>query len=132
MFGRAAIVVVVSSTALAAGCGASDGSISAPTVPAVPVAVGGAPTTVEAQAGGIGEAISVAVGGIDDASAAVCDVDRKTLETAAEAFLLMNGSFPTSQAELVEAAFIREPSAGLDIAADGSIQPIAGGPCVGR
>jgi hypothetical protein len=137
MLRRSAIVFIMSFTALAAGCGSSDTSSSAATTPVASapvetVAVGVPPTTAQAQTGGIGDAIQVAVGGIDDATNAACDTTRRTFEVASEAFYIMNGSLPTSQAELVEADILREPSTDFQIAPDGSIQPIASGRCVGR
>jgi hypothetical protein len=135
MLARAAIVVV-SFGALAAGCGSSDGSGSAVTAPVVTVAIASMPTTTtttaEAQTGSIGDAIAVAVGAIDDSRAETCDIIRRTLETASEALYAMTGAFPTSQADLVEAQILREPSTEFDIAVDGTIVPVDGGPCVGH
>ena len=95
------------------------------------VAVGAAPAPVAPGdgVGSLGDAVDVAAGAPGDADVAACDVDRQTLQTAVETYELLNGALATSQAELVEAQMIREPSVRFDIDPQGAIVPAPGSPC---
>lgn len=64
----------------------------------------------------------------DQTNALVCDTDRKTLETAIDAFYAMEGRAPTDETELV-GTLLREASASYDIAPDGTLIPAPGSPC---
>jgi inosine-uridine nucleoside N-ribohydrolase len=66
---------------------------------------------------------------VQQSNAAVCDVERKTLEIALEAYYAMNGSYPVAESDLVTSGLLREESVGLDIAPDGVIVPAAGAGC---
>lgn len=68
----------------------------------------------------------------DEADA--CTVDRRTVETAAEAFFASFVRHPASINELVEANYLSRAPDGLELDATGefdgvSIQSIAGGRC---
>lgn len=75
------------------------------------------------------KAATKAVGQIDAATTQVCAVDLKTMQTAVDAYLAITGAMPTSEDDLVTQGLIREPSAGVDVAADGTVMPAPGGPC---
>lgn len=135
MVRQSCIAMLISIGALAAGCGSSGESNDAVRAPVesttdAPTTPGVAPTTGAPQSGGIAGAVEAAVEGIDDASTATCDINRQTLEIAAQAYQALNGTLPTSQDDLVVAALIIEPAPGFEITPDGLVQAIAGGPCV--
>ncbi len=116
--------------------GASDaGTIAASaSVDGDVVAVGAAPAPAPVApgdgVGSIGDAVEVAAGAPGEAGDVACDVDRQTLQTAVETYELLNGALATSQAELVEAQMIREPSVRFDIDPQGAIVPAPGSPCL--
>jgi hypothetical protein len=66
---------------------------------------------------------------VQQSNAAVCAVERKTLEIALEAYYAMNGSYPTVESDLVTSGLLREESVGLDIAPDGVIVVAPGTGC---
>jgi hypothetical protein len=57
-----------------------------------------------------------------------CDADRKTLETAIEAYTLMNGAPPASEAALV-GTMLRSAITTFDVAPDGSVVVAPGSLC---
>jgi hypothetical protein len=127
---RSAAVLVAALLALTA-CGSSndsDTTAGGATADGDAVAVGAAPTA-PSGAGNLGDAVKVAAGAVDDATAAVCPIDRQTLETAVDAYELLNGELPTSQQELLDAQLILEVSVRYDITAEGAVVPAVGSPC---
>ena len=115
---------------LLAGCGSSSGESDA-TVPAATVPQVATSEAAATGGGGISGALTAAAEGIDNADAAACDANRATLETASLAYLTMNGSPPASQNDLVPTVLV-EVVPQYEIAADGTVQPLAGGSCVGH
>ncbi len=59
-----------------------------------------------------------------------CTIERQTLDTAVQAYELLNGAPPASQQDLLDAQMIRELSVRYEISADGVVMPAAGSPCV--
>ena len=130
----AALVLVVVALAACGSSSGSDTSSDGATVDGDEVAVGEAPAPVTTPASGdgvgsIGDAVEVAAGAPDDASAAACTIDRQTLESAVETYELLNGALPATQQELLDAQMIREPSVRYEITADGAVVPAPGSPC---
>lgn len=131
----AAIVSIAVATL--AGCGSSndtDAGASA-SVGGDVVGVGAAPAPPASESGdgdgvgSIGDAIEVAAGALGDADVAACSVDHQTIQTAVEAYELLNGALPTSQQELIDAQLIREPSVRFEISPDGVVVASPGSPC---
>ena len=112
-----------------AGCGGSDSSSATPGPADTVVAVGDAPLPADGV-GSLGDAVAVIAAAPGQADAAACDVDRTTMQTATDAYEVLNGALPTSEDDLVVGQLIREPSPRFDITADGLIVPAPGGPCV--
>ena len=52
-----------------------------------------------------------------------------TIQTAVEAYELLNGALPASQQELVDAQLIREASALFEISPEGAVVASPGSPC---
>ena len=74
--------------------------------------------------GDIADPIDVAevgVTAIAQADVLACQSDRTLLETAVDAYDLMQGARPTSDADLVAAGLLREESSLWDVTPDGSI-----------
>ena len=64
-----------------------------------------------------------AVGGITDTgTSASCKADKKTLETAVEAYRAQNGAYPTTEAQLVP-GFMREQSEKYNYSGAGGNNP---------
>ena len=132
---RFAVIVSIAGATLA-GCGSSDdtdtGAASA-SVDGDLVGVGAAPAPPapgdDDGAGSIGDAVEVAAGALGDADVAACSVDHETIQTAVEAYELLNGALPASQQELVDAQLIREPSVRFEISPDGVVVASPGSPC---
>ncbi|MGB0113152.1 MAG: hypothetical protein WBP59_08015 [Ilumatobacteraceae bacterium] len=129
MHHRLVALALIGSAVAMSACGSSSaasevtaGPTPAPT--AAPVA-----TTAGDGVGSIGDAIEVAAGAPGQATDAACDVDRRTLETATELYFALNGTMPTSQAELVAGKMIVEPSPRFVITPDGTISPAPGSTC---
>lgn len=126
------VAVALVAAASIAGCGGSDSS-SSPAGSAVAsetvVAVGDAPLPGDGV-GSLGDAVAVVAAAPGQADAVACDVDRTTMQTATDAYEVLNGALPTSEDDLVTGQLIREPSPRFDITADGLIVPAPGGPCV--
>jgi hypothetical protein len=127
----ASIVLIVVATL--AGCGSSndaDTAVSA-NVDGDTVGVGAAPAppAPDEAAGGIGAAVEVAAGALGDADVAACTVDHQTIQTAVDAYELLNGALPVSQQELVDAQLIREPSVLFEISPEGAVVASPGSPC---
>jgi hypothetical protein len=95
------------------------------------VAVGAAPAPAPPGdgVGSLGDAVEVAAGAPGQATDAACPIDRQTIETALEAYEILNGALPTSQQDLLDAQLIRELSVRYEITAEGAIVPAPGSPC---
>ena len=129
MLARRLVALLLAATVGVAACGSSsDTSSDSATVDGAEVAVGDAPLPGDGV-GSIGDAVQVAVGAPGDAGDAACTIDQQTLQSAADAYELLNGAVPTSQQELVDAQLIRELSVRFDVNADGIIVPAPGSPC---
>ncbi|MCU1359927.1 MAG: hypothetical protein JWN99_1216 [Ilumatobacteraceae bacterium] len=63
------------------------------------------------------------------ATGVVCEADHTTMQTAIDVFEATMGRLPTSQAELVDAQLLREPSTTYDMTAAGALVPAAGSTC---
>lgn len=61
--------------------------------------------------------------------APACASDRKTLETAIEAYWANTGVPPASEDDLVSAGLLHGQSDGFDITADGGVVVVSGGAC---
>jgi hypothetical protein len=134
---RFAVIVSIAIATLA-GCGPSndtDTSATSADVDGDVVGVGAAPAPTPAapgdgaEAGGLGGAVEAAAGALGDADVAACSIDHQTIQTAVEAYELLNGALPTSQQELVEAQLMRELSVRFEIGPDGAVVPAPGSPC---
>jgi len=129
----AAIALIAVATL--AGCGSSDDADTAASasVDGDVVGVGVAPAPPAPgdgdAAGGIAGAVEVAAGALGDADVAACSVDHQTIQTAVEAYELLNGALPASQQELVDAQLIREPSVRFEISPEGAVVASPGSPC---
>ena len=83
-------------------------------------------------AGDIADPIDVAevgVTAIAQADVMACQSDRTVLETAIDAYDALQGTSPTSDADLVTAGLLREESTLWDVTPDGSIVPAPGSTC---
>ncbi len=128
---RFAALVLVAVATLAA-CGSSgdpDAGDATATIDGDAVAVGAAPAPVDGGGSAIGKAIAVAAAAPGEAADAACTLDRQTLESAVEAYELLNGALPTSQQDLLDTQMIRELSVRFEISADGTVVPAAASPC---
>ena len=124
----AALVLAVATLAACGSSGDSDTGAASATVDGDAVAVGAAPVP-GGGVGGLGDAMEIAAGAPDQAAEAACTIDRRTLESAVEAYEVLNGALPTSQQDLVDAQTIREPSVRFEVAADGAAIAAPGSPC---
>ena len=80
----------------------------------------------------VGGAADQAIGAADSipaASAEACAVERRTLEVATEAYVLMEGTAPQSEAQLVTDQYLNAESMLFDVTADGTIVPAPGSGC---
>lgn len=127
MFRRSVVVVVIGVATLLSACGSTSGDSAAGAGDANAAVDTASP---DGKVGSIGDAIEVAAGAPAKADAAACDVDRQTLESAAEIYLTLNGTPPPSQQALVDAALLRELSPRFEITPEGVIVPVPGSPCV--
>lgn len=125
--------LVLAAVATLAACGSSDDSDTGAASAAVDgdvVAVGPAPVPGDGDGvGSLGEAMEVVAAASGQAADEACAIDRQTLETAVEAYELLNGSLPANQQELLDAQMIREPSERFDVTSDGAVIPVPGSPC---
>jgi hypothetical protein len=134
---RRFVVIISIAVSALAGCGSSNDADTAASasVDGDVVGVGAAPAPTPpaaadgGSAGGIGAAVEVAAGALGDADVAGCSVDHETIQTAVEAYELLNGELPASQQELVDAQLIREPSVRFEIGPDGAVVASPGSPC---
>jgi hypothetical protein len=126
---RSAAALVAALLALAA-CGSSNDSDTSggATIDGNAVDVGAAPTPPSGS-GGLGGAVQVAAGAIDDATTAVCPIERQTLATAVDAYEVLNGELPTSQQQLLDAQLILELSQRYEVTAEGAVVPAPASPC---
>ena len=128
---RRFVALLLATVVTLAACGSSgDADTSAPsaTIDGNVVAVGDAPDP-GGGTGGIAGAIEVMAGAPGEASAVACTTDRQTLDTAVQAYEVLNGALPTSQQELLDAGMIRELSVRYEISPDGVVVPAPGSPC---
>lgn len=126
MRSRLVVSLLLGATVAFSACGSSSDD-------AAEIADASAAVTVPSatdRVGSIGDAVEVMAGAPGQANDAVCEVERKTLATAEEAFVILNSRMPASEAELVEQQLILEPSASYEITADGQIVPAPGSPCI--
>lgn len=79
--------------------------------------------------GDLGDAVEVMAGAPDAADSGACDVERRTLETAVEAYILLVGAEPTEQSELVDEGLLKEASPRYELTTGGTIVPAEGSPC---
>ena len=112
---RFAVVVLIAVGTLAA-CGSP-----APPAPA--------PAPAGDGTGGIAGAVEAAAGALGDADVAACSVDHQTIQSAVDAYELLNGALPASQQDLVDAQLIREPSVRFEISPEGAVVASPGSPC---
>jgi hypothetical protein len=127
---RRFVAFLIAVAALAA-CGSSSdpaGGARSATVDGDAVAVGAAPLPGGA-AGSLGDAVAVAAAAPGKASDAACTLDRQMLESAVEAYALLNGQPPASQQELLDSQMIRDLSERFDVSAEGAVVPAPAGPC---
>ena len=132
MHQRHLIALLIAFAAVVAACGSSsdsDPGATSATVDGAVVAVGAAPLPGDAV-GSISDAVEVAAAAPAQANATACDIDRRTIGTAVDAFYATTGADPTSEQDLVDAGILQDLLVGWDLAADGSIVPTAGGACV--
>ena len=131
---RFAAIALIAVASLA-GCGSSNDpdTAASASVDGAVVGVGAAPAPAPPApsdgAGGIAGAVEVAAGALGDADVAACSVDHETIQTAVEAYELLNGALPASQQELVDAQLIREPSVRFEISPEGAVVASPGSPC---
>lgn len=132
MFRRCVLPAIVGLAALLSACGSSstDTTDAAAEQPVGSVGAPARTTAAPSGGGGIGGAVEVAVGALQGADVAACDIDHRTLEDASELYLALNGSLPPDQNALVEAQILREVSPRFEITAEGAIVPAPGSPCV--
>jgi hypothetical protein len=125
-------VLVLAAVAVAtlAACASSGGSKNdaTATVDGDAVAVGAAPVP-GGGAGSLGDAVAAAAAAPGEAANAFCSIDRRALESAVEAYALLNGGPPASQQELLDAQMIRELSERFEVGAGGAVTPAHSGPC---
>ena len=129
MFRRCVLPAVVGLAALLSSCGSTGSTDAATDQPIGGVESSAATAAAPSGAGGIAGAVEVAVEALQGADGAACDADLRTLETAAEVYLTLNGSPPPSQDALVEARMLVEPSTLFEITAEGTIVAAPGSPC---
>jgi hypothetical protein len=58
-----------------------------------------------------------------------CTTERTTLQTAIDAYTMLEGAPPTDEADLVTAGYLREASSMFDIDAAGTIVAAPGSAC---
>lgn len=129
---RRLAAIVLITVATLAGCGSSNdaGTAVSESVDGDVVGVGAAPAPVDGNGeGGIAGAVEVAAGALGDADVAACSVDHQAIQTAVEAYELLNGAPPANQQELVDAQLIREPSVRYEISPEGAVVASPGSPC---
>lgn len=106
--------------ALLAGCGGSTETTQYPNTTALP-----APSDAPR-----GEAIGeVAARGTSEAVRRMCESERRTLEMAIDVFGVQYGEPAATVDDLVADGLLREAPRGMHLAPDGSVAPIADGPC---
>jgi hypothetical protein len=131
MLPRRLVALVLTTAVALAACGSSgDSNTEAATasIDGSEVAVGAVPLPGDGV-GSIGDAVEVAAGATGDAGDAACTVDHQTLQTAIDAYEMLNGALPTSQQDLLDAQMIRELSVRFEVSADGVIVQAPGSPC---
>jgi hypothetical protein len=66
---------------------------------------------------------------VESGNAAACVAERSNIQSAVEAYTLLNPDVPVSESAMVAAGFIHTESALMDISATGVVSPTPGGPC---
>jgi hypothetical protein len=79
--------------------------------------------------GGIGGVVEMVVEAPADASSGACDVERRVVATAVDTYLALTGSPASSEQDLIDEGFLREPSELFDLTVDGTLVPAPAGPC---
>ena len=69
------------------------------------------------------------VDGVDNAAMSSCAAERHSVEQAVEAYYVLEGAFPESEADLVP-NYMRSESASMDIDAAGNVVAAPGSGCV--
>lgn len=83
---------------------------------------------IEDTAGDVAEQVETGVAAVPVAATLSCDTERRTLEVAIEAYTLLVGGAPPTEAGLV-GDYIREESTLFDLDATGAIVPAPGSAC---
>ena len=66
---------------------------------------------------------------VDSGNAAACVQERSTIETAVEAYTLLNPDVPVTESAMVADGFIHGPSVLMDVSATGVVSPAPGTVC---
>ncbi len=66
---------------------------------------------------------------VDSGNAAACVQERSTIQSAVEAYTLLNPDVPVSESAMVTAGFIHTASVLMDISATGVVSPASGSVC---
>lgn len=69
------------------------------------------------------------VDGVDDAATSSCAAERHSVEQAVEAYYVLEGHNPTSEADLVP-NYMRTESASMDLDAAGNVVAAPGSGCI--
>ncbi len=83
---------------------------------------------IEDTAGDVAEQVETGVAAVPVAATLSCDAERRTLEVAVEAYTLIEGGAPTTEADLV-GDYLREESTLFDLDPAGTIVPAPGSTC---
>lgn len=71
----------------------------------------------------------VAEDSVDDASASTCSAERYLVEQAVEAYIVLEGTPPTSEAALIP-NYLRRESASMDVDSAGNVVAAPGSGCI--
>ena len=66
---------------------------------------------------------------VDSGNTAACVAERSTIQSAVQAYTLMNPDVPVSESAMVAAGFIHSESALMDISPTGVVSPAPGTVC---
>lgn len=66
---------------------------------------------------------------VDSGSSSACAVERQTIQTAVDAYTLVNPDAPVTEAALVSDGFLHEQSKLMDVTAVGVVVPAIGSVC---
>jgi hypothetical protein len=67
--------------------------------------------------------------GVDDAATSSCTAERHSVEQAVEAYYVLEGAFPSSEADLVP-NYLRTESASMDLDSAGNVVAAPGSGCI--